>query len=74
MYSRGSNPRGTAKSTTMEFEQYYDEVCLGLSSKGYQRAPDRDVVQEDFVNGHTVDECIQGFEEDWGDPGDEEID
>lgn len=55
-------------------EQYYDDVSKALSAKGYLMAPDWDTVEEDFKNGHSVDECVQGFEEVWGDPGDQELD
>lgn len=57
----------------MDFNEYYDAVCDALSAKGYQAAPDRDTVEEDWKNGHSVDDCVEGFADDWGDPGDEEI-
>lgn len=58
----------------MEFDEYYDAVCAILAAKGYQMCPDKDTVKEDFEQEVSVENSAEAFAEDWGDPGDEELD
>ena len=57
----------------MDLESYYDIVRDKLSQRGYDAAPDWYTVKEDFESGKTAEQSVEEFEEDWGDPGDEEF-
>lgn len=58
----------------MDLNVYYDAVCKKLTERGYSKAPDLNTVEEDWSAGKSIDTCVAEFEEEWGDPGDEEVD
>lgn len=58
----------------IDFEEWYDLLQKELQKKGYSKSPDWDTAKVDYLEDMTPEKSAESFAEEWGDPGDEQID